>query len=1539
MARGRNHNRNRHQHLQSAQKQQAFPQTPQQQLQQQLHQHQKQHLFNQEQQEQHPQIFSCHNPPMQSTNATDAPVAAINEDSGSGSGSTNGDDVNQNFDQYPQTPSKISESYGHNNKSNDDYGHDDANPIINGPLAAGGGLAIKSHLETSGDPANASAAAAAFTTTHTYQMTMSNNSPTDFSQVNSNYANHNSHSLPAQRAETPEKVNSNSAKVQSQEKLANFALHGESRYEPSLQQREEYGGVQQLSNGECEQPHYINRSPVIEQNVSAAIAQVTDHNEQENKRIADDGDGQLNEATTKTTVCESNRVLIINQSYPTSTTTTTTADSPAMGQKNTKGGEAAASTPSSSTTNVREFRESPLPPRAASAQTNNNHIAASNGSTNGAGRYQSPPLPTITVSDCSANSRAPAPQRPNEKEEVYDCDYENVPRNFTGHGKGQEEEYFETASTPPPPLPPRSTTPTSSSMPSSPKVNATSPSPPSPSSPSSYRSPSPTSVYSQMRYNYAKLEDVPEQEEEEYEDDDEDDEEDDDDEDEEVVTDDDDDEGNVSDEGPLPPQRTQASAQAAAALASRYGSPGNLDNEFRRLNSASLSPDRQRHAKNFDISNNSTESNLSSSFPDSGMGESVASTNSRFINNNTAQGEVRYNSSATANTTNMPQGQQPNNSMKQQQHQQMHFVRDGSSTDCEETLMQCEDFIDFVETPEFLDPSERFVCIESISLPDVVVESTNSCSNSSGNGANSGNSSDAASSGAADRDIININGATGNSMGNVHFIPIHVEGASSSDRSSPRKQCVDDSVVGSGKATIEIIEDVTEFPTFSTASSRQSDFEAEKMKKELLEQKTQFSEQLEDAHKNVNQLQTKINEMQMKIETLEQELSTKTWNVERLQGELKAAQRDDEYVRQKLKVVEDEKTNLRHRYSECEDELKMKYDELEVQYNELQEKYNQTQALARNLQTQLAQAQTEAEEWREQVDKIRTSLEEQISLLKSALENSENERKICQDKWQREFEMLRTQNMDREESIMTDCEWQLRETQKQCKERIERVEEARKEAVANVDLLENELEALSREIDDMKIYQSQVNSLRGVVNEQANSIETLMAQIESLKQELATANENLEEQIEAVTKIKYHCDNAIYDKERETINRIDEVRNEAAAFWEDKLYTEMTRLKNELESVYVEERRDALDKLQMEHVEELKALTNRYTYNEEELRAELTETQESLERKSQEFLELREKSDTALLQTRMHLDRADREFQKAMCQEEERREALELKLRKDFEEEKLEMEEKFRERLGQVKEEFARELQINTQELTKEHRKEVQKIQAKLTAEKDQALQELAERHRLQMVDVEERIKDVELRYKRDLKDLKAAYDAEKLALDKRDISNANEIEQLHRKCRCLTNLFEEMRMRYERRDPRPEDLREIAELRERCESQERDMYLLTDRLCELQTQMDQMQQNQVNNNTTKKAKQIKKPPPKTIPTNCDVIYEENEERESPPPTPNSYAPDTINEEDDADDINRTDDSKNQKIVDFSKSKSKLITNNQQDDSHMITAM
>ncbi|XP_054725543.1 uncharacterized protein LOC129235627 isoform X1 [Anastrepha obliqua] len=999
-----------------------------------------------------------------------------------------------------------------------------------------------------------------------------------------------------------------------------------------------------------------------------------------------------------------------------------------------------------------------------------------------------------------------------------------------------------------------------------------------------------------LRYNPTKLENVPEQEENEEE--------------EELVESDEADSATDFDS-----DNVEADGDADIDIdvdVAKTEDAANLDIEFEG-NQHFDSPER-----NALKSANTSDSNLSNSCHDSGI-SGIDSHCSSTSSSNSHRHSSSDNETHAARSTKSrsPPMQLHRNRQQQPQlmaHQRLPFVRDGNSTDCDETLLQYDD-------PEYvtdLDPNERLVCIESISLPDVVVESTTGASGVNASASSATSSGDHTFSKGSEQ-IININGATGNSIGNVHFIPIHVEG---SDQATPKRRSVDDSVLGSGgginktfahmnglqqKSTIEITEDASEltYARVNGHSSNGNDEVVEKLRQELIEQKSRYNTQIGDAQKNVQNLQNKVGEMQAKIEKLEQELSTKAWNVERLQSELKAAQKDDDFVRKRLKLLEDEKVSLRHKYSENEDEFRRKYEELETQYNELEVKYKETKQLASNLQTQLATAQSEAEEWRKEVEKIRGELETQIAILKNALESSEAERKICQDKWQKEFEILRTQNRDREETVMTDCEWKLRQIQRQAKDKTDKIIHERELVTERAEQLQHELEERKQEVQSLKVYQAEVTSLRGVVTEQEQAIKSLMHQIDNIKSELHTAKTNLEEQMKAVKKIKNQCDNALCDKEREVVYRISEVRNQAAVFWEDKLYTEMTRLKTELESVYVDERREALDKLQAEHIEELRALTTRYTANEDELRTELNELQERFERKSDEFTEMRDKSDNTLLQMRMHLDRADREYQNAMCREEERRETLEANLRKEFQAEREEMEEKFRERLSQVKEEFAKELQLATEEMRQEKQKELEQQKVKLQAEKEQALQELTERHRKKLAAAEEQIKEIELQHQHDLKDLKAAYDTEKAAMDKRDISNTNEIEQLHRKCRCLTNLFEEMRMRYERRDPRPEDLREIDELRSRCESQERDLFDLTDRLREMQIQMTAMQA--ANGDAAKKvAKQVKKPPPKTIPTNCDVIYEdENEERESPPPQTsplNNHVDDDDDEDDDADD-------------------------------------
>lgn len=94
------------------------------------------------------------------------------------------------------------------------------------------------------------------------------------------------------------------------------------------------------------------------------------------------------------------------------------------------------------------------------------------------------------------------------------------------------------------------------------------------------------------------------------------------------------------------------------------------------------------------------------------------------------------------------------------------------------------------------------------------------------------------------------------------------------------------------------------------------------------------------------------------------------------------------------------------------------------------------------------------------------------------------------------------------------------------------------------------------------------------------------------------------------------------------------------------------------------------------------------------------------------------------------------------------------------------------------------------------------------------------------------------------------------------------------------------MRMRYERRDPRPEDLREIEELRSRIEAQDRDLRRLTEKLRELQMLSSNQQQQPTNNSSNNDSSQQQrsgKGKNKKSKLNCDVIYEENEDSDISP--------------------------------------------------------
>lgn len=736
---------------------------------------------------------------------TNAPVANINKQQCSNW---------QSSDNKKATnpPSINSESYGHNNKTyntSTNESQSNNNYDVNCLEASGGVEDLNTHLETNNGPA-------IFPTTQTtYQMTMSNNSCENFSQV---------------------KVNGDDDSSNEDHHNDDDVLFDNYSYSAneSAGQIFQQNGFENVLNNDRNEEHdgpavEINRSPVIEQNVGA-IASVTENSNVRNKRLTASHNGNsLNAQFNNSAECDRDSLLIEDQeerdikSIPA-----------AMGQKNTKGNNTHNSSNSSSSTqtpslNGRSLRESSV----SSVSSLSSHCEGNTGNNYNQKRGQSPSVdvPTITVEDCSSvgSQQIAKSYDSNKTDEFYDFEIEPP---------SQQEQYNEFSD--------RYCENKDQENTAAQKAN---------SSYGSQRTPSPTSMYS--RYNYMKLEDVEEEDEgEEAEDEEEEEEE----EEEEVenLNAHEDEQKNLKEEQV---NRIEIVVDEQEDI---FKSNNNLDNEYRRQNnnkhSNSLSPERLRQQQqqqlntestyiNINNSNNNSDCNLSTSFPDSGMGDSLASssTNSRYINTN--ETDFDANSSKT-----MQQQERAQENEQKQLH--IPFVRDGYSTDCDETLTQCDELLlDFAETPDYLDPTttERLVCIESISLPDVVVESTNSSNatstNSNHNAATSSllsssslSSNTLTANSGIDRDYININGATGTTLSSVHFIPVHIEGSKNSNgtgygggsgRSSPRKQSVDDSLVGSSRATIEIIEDATELqhsPASTRSTKNNSDIIAEELK-------------------------------------------------------------------------------------------------------------------------------------------------------------------------------------------------------------------------------------------------------------------------------------------------------------------------------------------------------------------------------------------------------------------------------------------------------------------------------------------------------------------------------------------------------------------------------------------------------------------------------------------------------------------------------------------------------------------------------------
>ncbi|XP_058467130.1 plectin isoform X1 [Malaya genurostris] len=620
-----------------------------------------------------------------------------------------------------------------------------------------------------------------------------------------------------------------------------------------------------------------------------------------------------------------------------------------------------------------------------------------------------------------------------------------------------------------------------------------------------------------------------------------------------------------------------------------------------------------------------------------------------------------------------------------------------------------------------------------------------------------------------------------------------------------------------------------------------------------------------------------------------------------LKAELEAACKECDGIHMRLRTQNAQMDALRLKYSEREDELNLKYQNLEVELLEVNEKLKEVRQLAHELNSQLLDAKSEAQKLQEERDKLLEERAEEQKIITEALEIALKERTQVEVKWKNDFERLRTVHSDREEHLMEDCEWKIRSMQKHCKEKLEAAERERVLALDKAVRSEQDAKKHLEEVKHLRSYETEVSQLRGLTFDQKEAITAMSRQVDKLKAELEIANSKLEAELVKVQQIKSRCEYQLCEKEREALNRIEIARGEIAMQWEDRLLQEMSRLKFELEQMHMEERLSAIAKLKKEALEETEALTHKFTTREKQLKDEIDSLKAKLKKQKQAMDDAQTEADSKLMQSRMFVERAEREHEAILDKEVSKRDQIIESLKEQYEKEKQVMEQHFSLRIQQVQEEFARELSDTTELLKLTHKKELEQQWKQLVHEKEEALQLMESRQRTRMEEAENKIRELTVGHQRQLKDLQEEHQYEVSRLETRDMKNAQEITTLHKKCRCLTNLFEEMRMRYERREPRREDLQQIEELKSVIESQDHDLRLLTERLREMQLQEEKMllqqqlmnppqpprraknrgKQNQINDLPVSEEQQQypqeQQPVASSVAIVCDGIYEENE--------------------------------------------------------------
>lgn len=136
--------------------------------------------------------------------------------------------------------------------------------------------------------------------------------------------------------------------------------------------------------------------------------------------------------------------------------------------------------------------------------------------------------------------------------------------------------------------------------------------------------------------------------------------------------------------------------------------------------------------------------------------------------------------------------------------------------------------------------------------------------------------------------------------------------------------------------------------------------------------------------------------------------------------------------------------------------------------NELQSTIRGLRAKIESLEIQIEMLEKEKESLEKQKVTLIQQREEEKKALDAALEKAIQDKACAQKKWEEDFEKLRTVSIVKEQELLNDFEWKLREIEQSCKRRIQekdrRIEEQLQEAYKDAEKKIKQAEKIMSEV-------------------------------------------------------------------------------------------------------------------------------------------------------------------------------------------------------------------------------------------------------------------------------------------------------------------------------------------------------------------------------------------------------------------------------------------------------------------------------------------